>query len=782
MKIKSFSALLACSLCLALVGCSDNDALTSEAGRIYQYSSVVPNEDGTTELVLDSLTTNVSTVSGLPSWCTSIAQSGTTESGEHPVLTITHTATDPNATTDAATAILTMENGSIVKLGLSQAVLYKSDNNGDNEAFISDWENQESVDIISGGSGTLTTKSINLPWASVTLSSIPREIAVDVKKEDGWSMAFCLLGKLENANYFGLYNKYLGLLRVFSYIETTSGSASDFVYEINMGNSANDQYHAAYYNALQYAIPVNHARLASNSGTFSVNGTRGQTFRLYSTPYNATSSSTLQNGWTAFDIDMSAYSPDCDFFGNTTDTGLLFSLKSWSNATVSMKGSLSANMAGTYDEPVTKTTTSGIGTVVNMLNQAGDMIDKCTDGVEWLEDKLFGTKRYDVLRATRATTSKNLCSAASVRMGVSIENSYLDEAATNGLRPTRSIMFSDTTYSSGVVDMLLHGNVALTGSITQSTSNNIPSVQFQKSEFLHTDNHLGEGTWSLADDPVVYLINNRRLSDARTYRMRVEADHTYKVGSGAQDMGLRMITFFDPSTVKVNINEDVYGKVSDVVVDTYYGVYPYSAPGCTNTFRTVAGIERPESNCFVDHNQFAVGSYFSWSTDDMIKQILPNMLNSTYYDEANTAELVSYTSNGRIYSYYGYKEDLGGGVAFMPDPQVYFPVSTDDKYFYDNYIPDFVVLVTVSFKAGGKTYVFSRNYLPKIKSVGIAANSYYDKELLNIFKNLQAFSNKCKNNEAAGTIANDASVEVHYVNGDAYVQKSLDLLNSLNIR
>lgn len=54
MKIKHLSALALCSLALTFTACSDDDSVSTEAGRVYQYSTYVPNEDGTTELVLDS--------------------------------------------------------------------------------------------------------------------------------------------------------------------------------------------------------------------------------------------------------------------------------------------------------------------------------------------------------------------------------------------------------------------------------------------------------------------------------------------------------------------------------------------------------------------------------------------------------------------------------------------------------------------------------------------------------------------------------------------------------
>lgn len=709
------------------------------------------------------------------------------------MLTITHTATDPNTATEGATAILTMENGSIVKLGLSRAYLYKSDDNGDNEQFINDWENMQTVKVLSGGAGTQMSKDIALPWASMSLSSLPQEITTDIKKEDGWSMAFCVLNKMENANYFGLYNKYLGILRVFSYIEEAAGNTSDYVFEVNMGSSTNDPYHAAYYNALQYGIPMCHSRLASNIGTYTVNGSRGQAFRMFTTPYNATSSTALQKGWTAFDIDMSAYSPDYNFFGGkATDTGLIISLKSWGNAAINMQGNLSANITGEYDEPSTKVTTSGIGTLVNMLKTGGTIVNAINSAIGDISklQKSSSDKHKDdsgnsggdsgnggaakdsashvrvmanTVRPTRSITATMICVGAAIKIGTAIYDQFFSDASV-----------ADTKYTRGQIDLNLQGNIALTGSITQSTSNNIPVLQFQKSEFLHADeSHFGEGTWSLEDDPVVYIVKDRCLSASHYISLVVEGSNTYNIGGDAKDNELRMINFFDPTTVKVNINEELYGKVSNVVVDTYYGVYPYSDPNGSDMFRSVAGVTKPSSYKLVDPSGCTTGDIVKLTNRNDVKQAMYSSqenFKSTYYGETTKARLISHTaSDGRVYCYYGYCEDFGGGVSFMPDPQCYFPIDSEDMRVYDDYIPDFVVNVLVSFQAGGKTYIFSRNYVPKIVEVS-------RDELKTHYDALTAYSNKCKNLEYINTLGNDSSVGVIHKDGDGHVQKSLDIL------
>lgn len=762
MNLKPLFSLALCAL--ALSACSDdNYSESSEAGRVYQYSTFVPNEDGTTQLVLDSLTANVSSVSGLPNWCSAITQSGTTETGAHPVLTITHTATAANTATEGATAILSMENGSIVKLGLSQAYLYKSSDNGANEEFINDWENQQTVQVLSGGSGTQMSKTIYLPWATKSLSTLPQQITEDIKKEDGWSMAFCVLNELENANYFGLYNKYLGVLRVFCYIEEAAGTTSDYIFEVNLGNSANDQYHTAYYNTQQYAIPMSHTRLASNSSTFTVNGTGGQAFRMYSTPHNATSSTALQKGWTAFDIDMSAYSPDNNFFaGKSTDTGLVINVKSWSNASINMQGNLSANITGEYDEPSTKVTTNGIGTLVNLLKTTGNIAGAYASAVGDIHKIQAGIKKSQAMRPTRSLAVAAICVSAAIKIGSYIYDNFFSDAS-----------IESTEYSRGQVDLNLTGSIALTGSITQTTSNNIPVLQFQKSEFLGGDSHVGEGVWSLDEDPVIYVVGDQCLAE-KSVNLYKDGDHSYDVVEDATDLQLRMCQIFDPTSIKVNINKEVYGDVSDVVVDAYYGIYPTSPMGHTAAYRKAVGIEAPDYIPLVDHSKYAKGKVIR-NANLKMKPCYSNLyrFNSTYYGESTKSQFVEEASSDSVsHRLYGYKEDFSSTSSFMPAPQVLFPVNPSGTHVYDSPVPDYVVCVTVSFRAGGKTYVFSNRFIPKV--VLLTGDNVKTK-----YNEMQAYYTKAKNGSAINTLANDGTTPVYHLHGADYIQKDLNILSYL---
>ena len=122
-------------------------------------------------------------------------------------------------------------------------------------AFFNDWETMESLYI--NDSGKLDTK-IAAPWNStVTSTLMPETVRMDVKKEDGWDMAFNIMNQdgQPDMNYFGLYNKYTGVLRVFYYCnKDVASTANDFAFEVVLGSDG--QKNQSYYSTLNYGIPM----------------------------------------------------------------------------------------------------------------------------------------------------------------------------------------------------------------------------------------------------------------------------------------------------------------------------------------------------------------------------------------------------------------------------------------------------------------------------------------------------------------------------------------------
>ena len=99
----------------------------------------------------------------------------------------------------------------------------------------------------------------------------------------------------------------------------------------------------------------------------------------------------------------------------------------------------------------------------------------------------------------------------------------------------------------------------------------------------NTEGDLGKGCWSLADDPVVYISKEDLLSSNDHINYGVKGN-TYD-NSEFYDYDVRLVSFFDPASVKVNLNTNLYHNIHDVVVTTNYGVYTDRQLGYSDQFR-----------------------------------------------------------------------------------------------------------------------------------------------------------------------------------------------------
>ncbi len=771
--MKFFRFMLAWLITLPLVtSCKDDvtppEDPPQEEERNCSYAMFISADAGTETLVIDSISASLTKVSNLPDWCT-IRQTGT-EDG-HPVLSISHQAAEPNQLRPATVAQLDFSDGTVFLLQLQQYINAECDvNSADDEKFLTDWEHQEQVRIFSNKGSIGGTQVVNTPWAGVSNHNMPTEVAEDVKKEDGWIMAFSFLNQegLPNTNYFGLYNKYLGILRVFYYVQEAKGSGSNYCFEVKMGAQKKDVNHLPFYNGLQYAIPLSHPEPASTNPNASIGIIPTSTFSSYCVPHIQFDSPEMKTGWTAFDIDMSAYVPTQqreDYYKNTNEDAFSIACYSWEKAAISLTGDLTANINGEYDAPSVTSTAGTIGTVINALEKGNSMLsayNKVADKVSKISDK-----KKDKEKAAASDRSVTAVLAA-VEAGINLGTMVLKK-------------FDDTKkeYHRGKIDMNLTGKISLSGNMTKTSANDVPPLNFKK-RYLKTDSKdciIGKGVWSLADDPVVYIVGDHSLGVARRgINLAVKGDHTYGVGGDTETLQLRMVSFLDPTSIRLNLNTEELGNVTDVDVETYYGVYPFAGEGHSAGFRKIVGIQAPSALSIVDHTKFGNGTTASSANDEfkmklhLIEQA--DFETSYYFEEKNTSELVECTKGDRVERFYGYLDQTTPNKGFIPYPQVYFPTSADGLNIYDDYIPDFVVCINVNLKVGDRTFIYSRRFLPRIEVIS-------GSQLEQKYNELVEYAAQSEAGRPISYVENAPSIPVTQMLGYELVQKDLKVLKTI---
>ncbi len=345
---------LAMSLTAALVlsSCSDDDDLYNSeperAARSFDYGLWMYGENAYRQLVLDNLSTEIKTVNVNSPW---LKASVGEMVGGHPTLILESW----NAIgSDLPNAVLTVttENGEEAYITVKHSEMtlgdaYSSNNNGllcnEQNNFLTEWWKCNTVKINGLDMPQAT------PWTVEGGLYIPPTVRDSYRPDQGWEMAFSYLNDytLDGTRYFALYNKYTGVLRVFTYLLNPKGEGNELSFMVKMGE-ANSLNMFPLYHQYEFGIPTCHDFGSSLSRNPLIYDGQDQPFMTLVTPYRQTSS--LATGWHCFDIDMSAYCPSGkDWLRlDKKEAKLTIYPNTETTQAVSLFGSIAGDIGGTF--------------------------------------------------------------------------------------------------------------------------------------------------------------------------------------------------------------------------------------------------------------------------------------------------------------------------------------------------------------------------------------------------------------------------------------------------
>lgn len=137
------------------------------------------------------------------------------------------------------------------------------------------WRQQEAI-YIWDGTTKITDKNrknpesyalVNLPWyEGEKQTNLPNGFCDDITPENGWEWVFNYCGRtnIPNNNFFGVYNKYFGILRVFFYMPSGVQTGNDHLWQISMTNNLANHYLWGY--GLPYTQTPKNRSLLSRTG------------------------------------------------------------------------------------------------------------------------------------------------------------------------------------------------------------------------------------------------------------------------------------------------------------------------------------------------------------------------------------------------------------------------------------------------------------------------------------------------------------------------------------
>lgn len=653
---------------------------------------------------------------------------------------------------------------------------------GSNTSFLTDWETYTDIEL-SGLKGE--DKRQYLPWAGSADCDISDAIRFDIKKADGWEMAFCVLNDqlAYNTRFFGLYNRYTGTLRVFHYVLApgSNGYGNELGYNfISDGAAYLPRY--PFYNSMEYAIPICHNY--NNDQTFNnkatVTSPTGIQHRAFETMYTAftraTTPKATQAGWHCVDFDLSGYTPKDVHWtqgGDNQETLLSISPYSSREEQVMLTGSIVGDLKGEFHDPEYQTHTSGSANF--------SKVAKVASGIASLGTGILGSVS-GALSMINTAHKVNDGVAAADRIRQPTETlaqvSYGITGSVSGIATVLNIIDqfvgehvdSVTEKKPGTISMDFDAQVDLSGTISNwlSVSDNgvrINAKLLQEARNSAGSQWVGSGCIGLAEDPVVYVSEEDLLTTSPSIAITKNGNN-YTAPSFRKD-SVRLVSFLDPRTVKVCINTDVYHNIDSVHVIINYGVNINRPVGNTDDYRAMLVLgQRPTFSLLPKSGNKLTTATIPKLTVMPKSSVIKNDVYTQYFPDSVKLD---YQSGIPMYGHY----DRHFGKQYVTDPQVFVPFDQKENssLVYPVTIPDFAVSVSVLFRCDEKRQgvAFTQIYIPKIELIKHA-------DLAGFYDDLKAYSDKAENMQSVGTLFNDKNVKVYHNLGAIMLAKTLDVL------
>ncbi len=635
--------------------------------------------------------------------------------------------------------------------------------------FLTDWENCHVIKMVG------IKNEQYLPWYGASGNNIPNEIAFDIKKENGWEMAFCELND-PNANknrMFGLYNKFTGILRVFHYIEDTPAAANELIYWVTASKSSHDDRYPLYH-LMEYGIPANHAwgSTLDNKAKLRTASVNQEPFSCYISPYTERNIRTITPNWHCFDLDLSGYLPE----GKNWREGLsqqgqitIFPV-TVSKSDVSLTGELFGSIEGSITDSYIKETGGGnsMSGICGTLNSISSFMSGQIPSAQSYYTALNNKNIPESKRALFPYLSMG-------SMALNVTSAILDYFGED--TPVEREIIP------GKIDLGMNAKINLSGVISAYTANNEAALKLTP-ELMNVGNgngNLGAGVWGLAEDPVIYVSKEDLL--ANVDHLNIGYDGSTYTNSEFYDYDVRLVSFFDPRTVKVNLNTELFHNVHEVVVTTNYGIYTNREMGYTKDYRDFMKFE--------DYPTFSLTNGKTGLvrlTDKSIPRILDVDINDLVvegyelagdkqndvnpgagygpFEKEDVCRFI--TLPGSNISIYGRQFNAMGKEMIMM-PQVFVPC-TEDGRIEAPQMPDFLVTVNITFTCDEGSFQYSKNFIPQVKLI-----SHFDGCMF--YYGLSAYADKCKSETPVGTLANDSSVRVYDKHSDLFLTRTIKMLS-----
>jgi len=371
------------------------------------------------------------------------------------------------------------------------------------------------------------------------------------------------------------------------YIPEDFSGGGDHFWEISVTDNM------AYRSPWRYGVPMDHNIDAG--GKMAIGQTDTRTMHDLVMPWCSemgTDARTPNQGWWAFDFDMSNYNTQHTI---TDQDEIVLTLHTLDKSAVTLQSTLTGQMSGSIS-----------------LNSVGGL-----SGGDVANGILTGLAGVGKLVAGGI--------AAKAQRGMDAFNGLADAL---GLGAGMAGIFGgDGTSLEGTISLGMTGNIDTQGIIqTAQTAKGFPSgLHIKMAKFAMKNSHMGQGVWNLKMAPFIYMTN--QLQAGYTVPWKDEKD--------AKDdcPCFGCIWFFDPHSVQVELNHDIFpeGQIESMKVDVLPGARYANKVTGTDGYRKFLGLNDRDLNKI---------NTFGFNTG--LGDIGPSASIYVTWGEAHESEILSY--------------------------------------------------------------------------------------------------------------------------------------------
>ena len=594
--------------------------------------------------------------------------------------------------------------------------------------FEEDWASQKEISLVISSykeNEKLIVKTIDVPlpwaWDFSPYQWLPGETARNMVEfdADDWDLAFNLTGIAQKPgeHYFGLYNRYTGILRVFYYLtedRVPQSDANDHMWTMKVSKDLIE--HAIFQYAIPYGETVPENYKTSLGGNDAV-------FRTTALTSECSDQGKVvpKMGWWAYDIDLSPMRPH-DFFGS--DRSLIRpGMENFNQDNVVLNSLMHGSLDGTFDGAMnlnslkgSSTTTGGVigGNIGSFLNSV------FTD---------FAIHRYIFYDGKDSSMLMSLFGAVFGFCGKGIEYVLQEDAPD----PDKLGEFN------GKINLSLDATIETVGTIGGERTTLVPSPDLNVQSFLNKDSGLGSGVWNIEHHPVIYVVQDAFWGDKAKFssveKVTSEGRDAYQLTLNPDDVGLRLISFYDPTSIgQIYLNPDALPEgAGDVTVHTSSGVLNASTPGYTNGFRHAVGLDyetpelTPKETYQSDDPDVGFRIIKKSHSDPIFLADIPEDQQDVL-DNRLSQQMLGQRIHRRMFGASAFYLNKNAGpndvddVTMVTDPAVFLPTNSEDRLLFPIELPDYIVSAVMTCETPGpddekEGMVHSLRFIPKIQFI-----------------------------------------------------------------